>query len=174
MSVVNMASSVAEACAVVGEMLLRQYIVSELINCSEVIKKKRRQRRWWVREWIKNRHRSGAIYLIEQELQFKYSEDFKNLLRMSENDFAFLLERVSLSIQKADTNMREAIPSKTKLMITLRYLATGDSFKSLEFFFKIPKSTISKFLVEVLDAIIISLKEFIKVSINKYKEIEFR
>lgn len=97
--------------------------------------------------------------MIEQELQFKYSEDFKNLLRMSEND---------------DTNMREAIPSKTKLMITLRYLATGDSFKSLEFFFKIPKSTISKFLVEVLDAIIISLKEFIKVSINKYKEIEFR
>lgn len=112
--------------------------------------------------------------MIEQELQFKYSEDFKNLLRMSENDFAFLLERVSLSIQKADTNMREAIPSKTKLMITLRYLATGDSFKSLEFFFKIPKSTISKFLVEVLDAIINSLKEFIKVSINKYKEIEFR
>lgn len=38
--VVKMASSVAECCAVVGEMLLGQYIVSELINRSEVIKKK--------------------------------------------------------------------------------------------------------------------------------------
>ncbi|XP_050300320.1 uncharacterized protein LOC126738889 [Anthonomus grandis grandis] len=82
---------------------------------------------------------------------------------MSEDDFAFLLERVSTSIQKKDTNMREAIPAKTKLMITLRYLAIGDSFKSLEFFFKAPKSTISKFLVKVLDAIIVSLEEFIKV-----------
>lgn len=64
--------------------------------------------------------------------------------------------------------MREAIPARDKLMITLRYLAAGNSFKSLEFFFKIPKSTISKFLVEVLDAIITSLGEFIKVSTYKY------
>lgn len=135
-----MASSVAkEGCVVLCE-ILGHYIVSELItiNRSEVIKKKRRRRRWWVRECIKNRQWSGATHLIEQELQYKYSEDFKNLLRMCEDDYAFLLERVSTSIQQEDTNMRKAIPAKTKLMITLRYLATGDSFKSLEFFFKIP------------------------------------
>nr|CAH7747429.1 unnamed protein product [Callosobruchus chinensis]CAH7747430.1 unnamed protein product [Callosobruchus chinensis] len=37
--------------------------------------------------------------------------------------------------------MRDAISSKVKLEITLRYLATGDSFKSLEFLYRIPKST---------------------------------
>jgi len=57
--------------------------------------------------------------------------------------------------------MRMAIPTATKLEITLRYLATGDSFKSLEYLFQVPEP-----VPEVLTAISHVLKPFIKVSEN--------
>lgn len=126
--------------------------------------KTRKKRRWWTRQWILNRHITGASALIQNELCLTYSEDFKNLLRMSEDHFNYLLERISHRIQKSDTHLREAIPAQTKLEITIRYLATGDSFKSLEFLFKVPKSTISKFLPDVLDNIYTCLQEWIEVS----------
>lgn len=123
------------------------------------VKKKRKKRRWWTREWIAQK----PLQSLGEELT-KHPEDFKNLLRMSDHHFQYLLEKVMPTIQRQDTNMREATPAKTKLEITLRYLATGDSFKSLEFLFKVPKSTISKFIEEVLDAICCVLEEFIQVS----------
>ncbi|XP_031350806.1 protein ALP1-like [Photinus pyralis] len=65
-------------------------------------------------------------------------------------------------IKKQDTLMRAAVEPRIKLQITLRYLATGDSFSTLEHMYRIPKSTISKFLPEVLKAIYEGLKDFIK------------
>nr|CAH7739784.1 unnamed protein product [Callosobruchus chinensis] len=43
--------------------------------------------------------------------------------------------------------MRTAVPVTTKLEITLRYLATGNSFKSLEYLLRVPETTISRFLL---------------------------
>lgn len=40
-----------------------------------------------------------------------------------------------------------------KLVITLRFLATGNSYKSLEYSFRIAHNTISKFIPEVCSAI---------------------
>jgi hypothetical protein len=70
-------------------------------------------------------------------------------------------------IKKQDTKMRMAIPTATKLEITLRYLAIGDSFRTLEYLFRVPKSTPSLFVPEVLTAISHVLKPFIKVSETK-------
>lgn len=67
-------------------------------------------------------------------------------------------------LKKEDTAMRMAIPVAIKLEVTLRYLATGDSFKSLEYLFRVPESTISMFLPEVLSAISRVLQPFIEVS----------
>ena len=60
--------------------------------------------------------------------------------------------------------MRMAIPCRTKLEITLRYMATGDSFRSLALLFRVPHNTISAFLTDVMAAIYDSLASFIKVS----------
>nr|CAH7740928.1 unnamed protein product [Callosobruchus chinensis] len=75
---------------------------------------------------------------------------------------------------KQDTIMRMAIPVTTKLEITLRYLATGDSFKSLEYLFRVPETTISKFLPQVLTAISCVLQLFIQMpkTVEDWKEIE--
>lgn len=59
--------------------------------------------------------------------------------------------------------MRCALPAKLKLEVTLRYLATGDSFKTLHYIYRVGKSTICAFLPEVLDAIFVELQEYIKV-----------
>lgn len=49
--------------------------------------------------------------------------------------------------------MRCAISSKVRLAITLRYIASGDSFRSLEFLTRVSRKTIRYFVPEVLKAI---------------------
>jgi len=91
---------------------------------------------------------------------------FKNHLRMSQTLFEDLLSKVSKVtplIEKQDTLMRECIPVKIKLQITLRYLATGDSYSTLEALYRVLRPTISRFLAEVLTAIYVVLEDQIKV-----------
>lgn len=49
--------------------------------------------------------------------------------------------------------MRRSISKGERLALTLRYLATGEDFRSLQILFRIEVSTISKIIPEVLDAI---------------------
>ncbi|CAH2016057.1 unnamed protein product [Acanthoscelides obtectus] len=65
-------------------------------------------------------------------------------------------------IMKQDTKFRETIPASLRLAVTLRYLASGDSFSSLMYTFRISKQVISKMVPEVCEAIISSLKQHIK------------
>nr|CAH7752897.1 unnamed protein product [Callosobruchus chinensis]CAH7760098.1 unnamed protein product [Callosobruchus chinensis] len=58
---------------------------------------------------------------------------------MSRNNFETLLEMVRTTIEKSDTRFREAIPAEVRLAITLRFLATGDSFASLMYLFRVSK-----------------------------------
>lgn len=55
--------------------------------------------------------------------------------------------------------MRFAITSRVRLAITLRFIATGDSYRSLEFLSRISRKTISVIVPEVLQAIIDGLQE---------------
>nr|CAI5843403.1 unnamed protein product [Callosobruchus analis] len=93
---------------------------------------------------------------------------------MSEEKFEELLSKVQNSVKKQDTVMRQAISPKLKLQVTLRYLATGDSFQTLAFLYRVPKNTISSFLAEVCPAIYDALKDFIKVphTEDEWKNIE--
>ena len=60
--------------------------------------------------------------------------------------------------------MRPAIPAKIKLELSLSFLATGNSYRSLSHFFRVSKAAISIFVPEVLDAVFKALKDYIKVS----------
>lgn len=124
--------------------------------------KKKVKRSVWVRKWIEDRPSEGCFAKLLPELRFHHPKDFTNFLRMSANDFDYLLDLVSPLITKKDTKMRKAIPPGERLALALRYLdylATGDSFKSLEYLFRIPQSTISTIMPAVLDAIYAVLKE---------------
>jgi len=99
------------------------------------------------------------------ELLFEPSGEFENFLRMPSSDFSYILDQISPVISKKHTQLREPIPAKTRLAITLRFLATGDSYKSLHFLFKVSSQIISIIVPEVCAAINDLLKDEIKVTI---------
>lgn len=62
--------------------------------------------------------------------------------------------------------MRQAISAEERLAVTLRYLATGDNFRSLRYVFKMSDSTISEIVHETCIAIYTQLREeYLKVSV---------
>lgn len=130
-------------------------------------KQQRKRRRWWTRPWVMRRIEKGASSNLLVEIAVEDPEAYRNHLRMSENQFVELYEKVKLKIQKQNTIMREALPAKLKLQITLRYLATGDSFGTLEVLYRVPRCTIGRFMPEVCRAIAETLEEYIRVSITK-------
>lgn len=118
--------------------------------------KKRRPRSVWVRPWLQKREQLGICAKLLPELRSgDHSERklFKMFVRMCEKDFDHLLSLVEPHIAKQDTNMRRSIRPGARLALTLNYLATGNSFKSLAYVFRIPQCTITTIIPEVLDAI---------------------
>lgn len=126
--------------------------------------RRRRNRKIWVRDWVKRRNELGCYSQLLRELENEEPQLYKNFLRMNNADFNNLLELVSPLIKKENTNMREAIAPGERLALTLRFLATGDSFISLQYLFRIPQSTISTIIPEVCDAIYkVLLPDYLKV-----------
>lgn len=93
------------------------------------------------------------------------SGEFNNFCRMSSEDFEYLLHTIEPSIAKKNTRMRKAIPSRERLALTLRFLATGDRFRSLHYLFKVSPQIISEIVPEVCSALIEALKDYIKITL---------
>jgi hypothetical protein len=121
----------------------------------QVVQRRRetRRRRWWVRPWISRRLDFGAYDQLMRELEDEDVTSFTNFLRFTPEGFRELLDTVGPHIQKQDTFWRKALPAGLKLAVTLRYMATGDSYKSLGYVFRVPCNTISVFVPVVCQAI---------------------
>lgn len=68
---------------------------------------------------------------------------------MHSADFDFLLNSIGPKIARKNTSFRQAISVQERLALTLRFLATGDSYASLQYLFKISKQAISCIVPEV-------------------------
>ncbi|KAJ8888755.1 hypothetical protein PR048_008247 [Dryococelus australis] len=66
----------------------------------------------------------------------------------------WLINLIQPTIAKRDTSFRKAIPVTERLALTLRFLASGDSYTSLQHVFKISKQAISTVIPEVCSALI--------------------
>nr|CAH7763970.1 unnamed protein product [Callosobruchus chinensis] len=64
-------------------------------------------------------------------------------------------------MEKKNTNFRECIPVNERFTVTLRLLATGDSYTSFMYTFKISKQCISNVVTEVCQAFVDDNKEAI-------------
>lgn len=62
-------------------------------------------------------------------------------------------------IKKKDTWFQKALPPALKVAITLRYLATGDSYHSLMYSFRVAHNTISYIIRDVCETIIAEFAE---------------
>lgn len=126
-------------------------------------KKHKRKVRWWMKELYRKRMQYGVKLMID--MQHEAVEDtIKNFTRMSTEDFNHLKNLIEPKVKKMDTQFREAITVTERLAITLRFLATGDSYTSLQYLFRVSKQSISRIVPEVCDAISDVLKDWVKVS----------
>ncbi|KAK9736329.1 hypothetical protein QE152_g12602 [Popillia japonica] len=130
--------------------------------------RKQKRRRLWTKEIFRRRLQYGNQLLKDMAMEPIVNEIIWNFTRMSLEDFERRILQIGPKIQRMDTNMREAITVRERLAVTLRFLATGDSYTSLQYLFRISKSTISKIVPEVCDALIQSLQEYVKVRFIHY------
>lgn len=125
---------------------------------------RRKRRKYWRRNWVGKRENEGFYAKLYKELKDEDPSLYHNFLRMTSAQFDDLLSLVSPHIIKHDTVMRKSIPAAERLILTLRFLATGDNYHSLQFIFRIPPTTISRIIPEVLDAIYkVLVDEYLKV-----------
>lgn len=73
---------------------------------------------------------------------------------MEKGYFRELVEVVGPEIQKTDTVMRTSIKPDERIAVTLRFLATGESFHSLQYQFRISRTAISEIIMETCYEII--------------------
>ena len=81
-------------------------------------------------------------------------QSFFNFLRMPLEMFDEILNRVEPRIRRVDTRLRKALEPGPKLAITIRHLASGDKYSTLQYDFRVARNTISVFIHEVCQAIV--------------------
>ncbi len=73
--------------------------------------------------------------------------------------FQEMLDRLTPLICKLDTNYRKALDPGLKVAITLHYMATEDSYKSLQYGFRVAYNTICMLIAEVISAIVDAVQQ---------------
>lgn len=128
--------------------------------------KKVNKRREWIKHWRQNRDSSGSYHFLTQELRLQDKQAYRGYLRMDADCFQEILNLIKTDITRQDTVLRKAVSAEEKLSLTLRFLATGESFRSLEYQTRLSLSLISNCIPEVCHCIYKKLKEkFLKVNI---------
>lgn len=148
-------------------MTISKKTVAAIVISAILAKKSRlrkQKKRTWIRDFIRKRETENITHNFLQEMRDDNSGLFQQFFQISSSEFDDLLNKIRPLITKKDTNMRKAISPETKLMITLRYLLTGDSYRSLMLLFRVPHNTISGIVPLTCKAIFHSLRtEYLKV-----------
>ncbi|XP_067679605.1 uncharacterized protein [Haliotis asinina] len=110
------------------------------------------KRRWWVHPVTDNRAAYGTYHRLVKELELD-DDMFQQYFRLSREQFQYVLKKVEELMFKRNARMRKAITPRERLAVTLRYLATGESFQSLAFSYRLGKSTIGHIVKEVCQVI---------------------
>ena len=111
-----------------------------------------------MRPWLQRRVFLGQYDTLMNELRVEALGGFKAFLRMDAEVFTQILGRIEGRITKSSEGRPPLMPG-LKFAITLRFLATGNSYRSLAFDFRVAHNTISLFVPEVCDAIVEEFRE---------------
>ncbi|CAK1580953.1 unnamed protein product [Parnassius mnemosyne] len=88
----------------------------------------------------------------------EYNKKFFGYYRMTTKSFDNLLRLVGRAITYQDTNWRKAISGEERLSITLRYLASGNSYYSLYYEYLIGISTIGEIIEDTCERLLSCLQ----------------
>ncbi|XP_062584031.1 putative nuclease HARBI1 [Saccostrea cucullata] len=135
------------------QVLQQRHMVVQALLLRRLQRQRRHRRRWWVKPWIERRMLFGQYETLMREIERECQGDFLNYMRMPPVMFYELLQRITPRIQKSECYRRPLEPG-LKLAITIRYIVTGNSYKNLQYSFRVAHNTISMFIPEVCQAII--------------------
>ena len=93
------------------------------------IKTKREKRGW--NFGLKEGKALGVYKTFLAEFRFERECNYKNYLWMTSENFEEIFQVINDDIRKEKAKMREAIPPRLKLGAAIRFLSTGESYKSL-------------------------------------------
>ncbi|CAN7987440.1 unnamed protein product, partial [Ixodes pacificus] len=83
----------------------------------------------------------------------KDPNEFRRYLRMTPEVFQRLADGIRVDVQKQDTVMRTAISAEDRLEMTLRFLASGDSLRSLYYQYLAGHSTVHSIVYSMCTAL---------------------
>ncbi|XP_045110275.1 acidic amino acid decarboxylase GADL1-like [Portunus trituberculatus] len=131
--------------------LLRALVVDQFLLPEP---KPKRKRRAWVWPYLQKRLRYGHYDTLMDELYKENPDLYKNYTRMDRELFDSIVEAVTPIIERKTSRWRKPIDPSTRVAITLRYLATGDSYKSLQYAFRVAHNTICGIVPDTCNAIV--------------------
>ncbi|XP_005108687.1 protein ALP1-like [Aplysia californica] len=115
-----------------------------------VLSSEKRKRRFRAHPINQERERRGVMAKLYPQL-CDDEDKFYNYARMSRASFEELLIAVQDDIRKQDTNFQQAISPRERLLLTLRFLATGESARSLHYQFRMGDSTVRKVVYDTCE-----------------------
>ncbi len=118
------------------------------------LRRLRRQRWWWCWPWLLRWLSFGQFEHLMVELRIEDPAGFQNFVRCEPAMFQEMVDRLKPLICKLDTNYRKALDPGLKVVIAIRYMATGDSSKGLQYGFCVAYNTICLLIAEVTSAIV--------------------
>ncbi|XP_002162517.3 uncharacterized protein LOC100197499 [Hydra vulgaris] len=131
---------------------------------------KKRKHQFWVRELFKKRVQQGAFSSLVKEMKLFDKEFFYRYLRMSPDRLEHLLSLIGSSLTKKYCPSRDSICPSQRLIITIRYLATGESQQTQSFYFRVGRATVCHIIEETCCAIWKVLKKVFLRAPNDVKE----
>ena len=135
-----------------GKLMFKALALVELLDSE---KGEETKGRGTTRRWLKKREELGYFTEIVRELQLKDAEGFKEMTRMDFRHFNDILNLIAPDITpKKIIGGNKVISAAERLTVTLGFLATGGTFQSLSFQFRISDRAISYNIEEVSNDIV--------------------
>ena len=119
--------------------------------------RKRKSQNPWVMPWILQREERGCYRTLLDKFITTDIPGYRNFTRMQPAFFDLIEETITPHLRKSITNFRKPLEVGLKVAVTLRQLSTGESYTSLQYQWRVGRTTICKFVPQVCKAI---LKEF--------------
>ena len=104
--------------------------------------------------YLRRRVERGYYNTIIKELSTESPLLYRNFTRINEALFDEIVLRVTPHIRRKLTYWRRPIEPGLRVAITLRYLATGETYRSLPYQFRVAPNTISKIVPDTCRAIV--------------------
>ncbi|XP_067000348.1 uncharacterized protein [Anabrus simplex] len=112
----------------------------------------KRERKVWVHNIYEKRETYGEFHHLFPDL-LKDRSKFFHYFRMSQEKFYELLNLVKPCVERENTTFRRAVPCEERLAVCLRFLATGNSFRTLAFSYRLGETSVRRIVYDVCDAV---------------------